>query len=232
MEAPHSHGSRVVVDRPCDVEGYGSMEFVLTYEGPLKPAKRGSTVENKHDIRLALHPQLRRLWLLYPHLESRSEHRYGLESIQLAYQDTTSTPSTMSARLARRFDRCGVGYVPLVTEEADLVCSIDVLFLKSQGPGNLIYRSDIDNRLKVLFDGLRVPNNGSEITPGWEPKEDENPLYCLLQEDSLITHLSVTTESLLEPLKGKSVIDDDDARLFLKVSLRPRRMTWASVAFA
>ena len=46
---------------------------------------------------------------------------------------------------------------------------------------------DLDNRLKVLFDALRIPRGRVAIFPGGDsPKTTEMPLCCLLEND-LIT---------------------------------------------
>jgi hypothetical protein len=71
------------------------------------------------------------------------------------------------------------------------------LFLRRDTPGGLVENGgDIDNRIKVLLDGLRMPNIVRELGgDGFEP--DENPFYCLLEDDKLIMKISVTTDRLL-----------------------------------
>ena len=58
---------------------------------------------------------------------------------------------------------------------------------------------DIDNRIKVLFDALRMPLNKSELR-GQAPAKDEDPFYCLLQDDNQITEVKITTDRLLTPI--------------------------------
>lgn len=66
---------------------------------------------------------------------------------------------------------------------------------------------DIDNRLKVLLDGLVMPRTESDL--GGIPLEpDENPFFCLLEDDSLITSVSVITDRLLTPLAAGEKISD------------------------
>jgi len=76
---------------------------------------------------------------------------------------------------------------------------LEILFLRRDNPGYLIASGgDIDNRIKVLFDGLRMPNTVAEL--GGIPLEpDEDPFFCLLEDDNLITSVSVTTDRLLIP---------------------------------
>jgi len=67
---------------------------------------------------------------------------------------------------------------------------------------------DIDNRIKVLFDGLRVPKYDSELK-NLAPEEGENPLFCLLEDDdSLITSIKITTDRLLTPIADEEAIHD------------------------
>jgi hypothetical protein len=69
-------------------------------------------------------------------------------------------------------------------------------------PGNLIRSGgDIDNRIKVLLDGLKMPQIEADLG-GFPIAEDENPFFCLLEDDSLITSLSVTADRLLMPQTG------------------------------
>jgi hypothetical protein len=54
--------------------------------------------------------------------------------------------------LASRFARFGYRFVPLVTRDLELLCNIEILFLRQGSPGEIINRTgDIDNRLKTLF---------------------------------------------------------------------------------
>ena len=57
---------------------------------------------------------------------------------------------------------------------------------------------DIDNRLKTFFDCLTIPK-ANQIPKGDSPKVDEMPFYCLLQDDKLITNISVSVHQLLKP---------------------------------
>jgi hypothetical protein len=80
----------------------------------------------------------------------------------------------------------------------NLVAELDILFLRPQRPGSIISSGgDIDNRLKTLLDGLRIPLPG-EIGSTDAPAEGEDPLYCLLEDDVLVTRLAVTTDQLLD----------------------------------
>jgi hypothetical protein len=75
--------------------------------------------------------------------------------------------------------------------------------LRPEAPGQtVISGGDIDNRLKTLFDALRMPLPGEihEL-----PGEGREPFFCLLQDDSLVNNISITTDLLLGPTNPNEV---------------------------
>lgn len=94
--------------------------------------------------------------------------------------------------------------------------------------GELIrHGGDIDNRIKTLLDSLRVPEAG-EIE-ALTPDVTENPFYCLLEDDSLVTGFQVKTERLLEPSSGAE--SQADVRLMITVIVRPTEVTIENLSF-
>jgi hypothetical protein len=114
-------------------------------------------------------------------------------------------------------------FVPLVTEELSLICGIEILFLRPDYPGAVVSSGDIDNRLKTLFDALRMPQIG-QLKADAVPSENEKPFYVLLEDDKLISRLSVETDTLLEPIGDE--MNKSDARLIITVKLRPPHLSW------
>ena len=55
-------------------------------------------------------------------------------------------------------------------------------------------RGDIDGQIKTLFDALGIPEN-TEETANATPDKDEQPFFCLLQDDRLVTEVRVTTDA-------------------------------------
>ena len=81
----------------------------------------------------------------------------------------------------------------------DLGVELDIIFLRQQAKGKLIGEGgDIDNRLKTLFDSLRMPSKAEVQKLGDAVAQDEDPLHCLLQDDSLIHRVNVETDRLLK----------------------------------
>ena len=76
----------------------------------------------------------------------------------------------------------GYNFVPLVTRDLELLCSIEILFLRFGDPGGVINRvGDLDNRLKTLFDALTMPRDAVQLGPFLVPGMDENPYFVCLR---------------------------------------------------
>lgn len=111
--------------------------------------------------------------------------------------------------LADNYARCGYRFLPLIGSEAgDEACALDILFLRRDQPGDLVkHGGDIDNRMKVLLDSLRMPEDCSEVC-GDSPTADEDPFFCLLKDDRLVTELKIVTDRLLVPVATDERIND------------------------
>jgi hypothetical protein len=166
----------------------------------------------KHAIRKVLHKQLRQLWKDHPHLRAQSEAYFYVNEgpprrIVNCAPDATGAKTWVN-HIADSWTRCGGRFVPLVSKQGGFTCSLDITFLRRDGPGNLVSSGgDIDNRLKVLLDGLKMPKSMDDLG-GHEIEQDENPFYCLLEDDSLITDLAVTTDRLLLPQEQEENLHD------------------------
>jgi hypothetical protein len=112
-------------------------------------------------------------------------------------------------------------YAPLVTKRTELLGELDIIFLRQQAKGQLISEGGyIDNRLKTLLDALRVPSLAEVQTLGAGIARDDDPLYCLFQDDALITRLNVETDRLLRPTQNEHELVS-----VIKVLVRPSRPT-------
>ncbi|MFI5107966.1 MAG: hypothetical protein ACHP78_03865 [Terriglobales bacterium] len=172
------------------------MEFRLIYRGAL-PAqgsgKGGKRRKEKHAIRREFHRQLKELWNQNPFLRKR-----GTGLIHVEREGVVEKHCTRLELIAEQYQVNDFSFVPLINEAGGLACSLHILFLRRDNPGHLIESGgDIDNRIKVLFDALRKPD-GNEIRH-CHPAEDEKPFHCLLENDVLVSEVSVTTDRLLLP---------------------------------
>ena len=127
----------------------------------------------------------------------------------------------------------GYRFIPLVHDKLDLTCSLKVLIMRRDRPGDrpgrIFNARDIDNRLKTLFDALKMPT-ASELG-GELPDDDDNPMFVLLQKDELISHVSVETDDLLAPPHNAGR-DDSYARLLIDVSIQPYDVNTFNLGFA
>jgi hypothetical protein len=172
------------------------MEFRLVYEGSLHA--NGDNRE-KHAIRKHFHRQLSELWKQQPQLKANRE--LPLREIIPQLQPPKFDPDKpWIEHLANEYKRNGFRFAPIVREENAFTCGIDILFLRRDNMGSIItHGGDIDNRLKSLFDAFRMPMNATELA-GATPDKDEDPFFCLLEDDKLITSVSVTTDRFLTPM--------------------------------
>jgi len=203
------------------------VEFFLHYEGRLPSNSGEEVVRIKHEIRQSLHMQLSELWRS-PELRALGEKK--LES-----------GITHKEAVAAQFSLGDFRFVPLITQALRLVCHLDVLFLRREDETALItkpkdkYGGDLDNRLKVFFDALRVPTAAHELPKESKPESHEQPyFYCLLQDDSLITKFQVESAKLLirPALLDTVKIHDIEkhVRLTVRVTTRITALTFENMA--
>lgn len=164
------------------------LRFTLAYRGPL----RADSTKDKQHIRSQVHDQLNMLWGGFPLNEFRDHHFTDAESKKLVGKVT---------------------YLPLVRKSARLIAELDILLLRNEVPGRIIVGGgDIDNRLKTLFDALRCPHTAEEAG---SQLDADTEIYTLLEDDSLITAVSVTTDRLLEKC------NPEEALVIMRVSVIP-----------
>jgi len=166
------------------------VEFRLIYEGPLHG--QGAKSQHKWVIRRALHPQLQRLW----HERPLADLAHSL----LAHPAQAGSPSVI-------VEKGGLLFAPLVTQRLNLYAELSVLLFRQQPRGALITDGgDIDNRLKTLLDGLRVPHGSLEGRTELPTDPDPKPFFCLLEDDSLVSKVTVESEQLLRPARPDEVV--------------------------
>jgi len=154
-------------------------EFHLTFDGelpsvgnatrPLSAAKLSAI----WGIRDSISPQLRQLWATHHRLRTAG---------------TAAAPYGV-VELSEPIVSEGYQFVALVRPTLRLMCELDVRLLVNHEIGSVVTRTgDLDNRIKPLFDGLRAPNGAQEFG---QRGPAEQPCYCLLEDDALITKVAV-----------------------------------------
>src|SRR5262249_31095403 len=152
------------------------MEFRLTYAGELLSMgdRGGQKLKERslhvHRIRKVFHRQLKALWDEHPMLRDIKE---------------AEARAPRPVMMHRPFTREGFTFVPIATAHNGLICKVDILMLRSGPPGEVVH--DVVNRLKTLFDALRMPTGPQELGAGTAsglvaPEPDENPFYVLLED--------------------------------------------------
>lgn len=229
---PEGYGgsfSEIVYDTGEPLEGE-PLEFRLIYSGD--QLFSNGTAAQKHAIRRVFHPQLKQLW------ESNSQLR-GLAASRGTYDLPVGTDHTSDGceelaraayfnRLGNLYERGKFRFAPLVLQEICLRVSLDILFLRRDQHPLIMGGGDIDNRLKTLFDALRVPstNDGLEV-----PEDGEEPFFVLLQDDCLISEIRVDTDNILL-LPNSAKANSRDVFLVIHVKLMPTERVAHSWAFA
>jgi hypothetical protein len=198
------------------------MRFTLIYDGVLPPqTAHDGRVNDKSAIRKVLHCQLQNLWANHPVLAGALEQWRKLQPVRKAY----SIAAISDPPLIEPMERAGIQFIPLVTNHLATYCELDILFLRREPKGFLVNAGgDLDNRIKMLFDAFRVPQDASELPAlnGSEP----NPFFCLLEDDSLITSVKISSERLLE---GTEWASPDRVRLVINVITRVHRLTYGNL---
>ena len=206
------------------IESENLVEFRLLYSGRLMGATNTKTrADLKHEIRRQFHPQLRRLWQTNHGLQQLAS--YAISDLWRAQHPdadlrTFSDEDRRQAgieSIAMQWQRAGFSFVPLVTSPLALRCRIEILFLRPDEPRYVMESGDLDNRIKTLFDALRIPKNLDE-TSGMGPQADEAPFFCLLEDDKLISEVSINADQLLL-LPNQQQINPNEAFLVIRVEL-------------
>jgi hypothetical protein len=153
-------------------------------------------------IRDYLGPQIEKLW-------GKEEFRVG---------ESELAPVSTKTMLGRQ-------YVPLVGLGAPLEVDLSVLLLRRDNPASLfVSGGDLDNHLKTLFDALQTPASAQEC--GEDPAlggEERRPIFTVVENDRLITGLTVRSERWLTTENLNEVL------VILDVTLRVTKVTWGNM---
>ncbi len=183
------------------------MDFRLVFRGILRGNNRRAL--DKHMIRAQIHPQLRLLWNQVP--------LSGLSACLT--HSKTNDPCIL-------IKRHGLEFAPLINNVYSLRADLDILLLEPYASGQRNSRADIDNKIKTLIDGLRLPDKRQEFSEDARKHYSDSPFHCLLEDDSLISNFSVTTDRLLDARS------EEESMAIIRVFIRAVTPTWAGMALA
>lgn len=212
------------------------MKLTLTFDGELPSANGAKRTAKKWELRRAFHEQLLEAWEVSPILQHAKkisvprhggafllvEQYHGLPKREL----NQSFGDEGKMLLFDPIPKHGKQFLPLVRNSAALVCGIDILFLRREEPGHVIRKGgDLDNRIKILMDGLRMPEHIEEFDRCGEVPE---PMNCLLEDDALVTDISVRTGRLLTGGNRNK----NEVRLVINVTVKATQIYTYNLALA
>ena len=153
-----------------------AVRFSLVYQGDLPPS--GDSQE-KWRIRRDFESQLRKLWSVPPFDEIAK------------YKDPSYRPD--AGYVGQEVG--GVEFIPCISTKLQMRAELQIRFLSAAMPGGLVRHGDIDNRLKTLLDALSIP--APQQIPQNPETNSDGRMFCLLENDDLVTRLEVTNDRLL-----------------------------------
>jgi hypothetical protein len=187
------------------------VKFSLIYDGDLPSAGNKPQPKAASRMRNEFHEQLADLWERHVILRQlRHEarvfnQRMGDLTLEISAPTLPDYRGAPPPLRPNQIDLCapipvpsaGVNFLPLVRNSLYLACAVDILFLRHEEPMSLMRQGgDLDGRLKTLFDALKMPDPKNPYK-GLAPAAD--PLCVVLEDDALISDLSVKTGRLLGP---------------------------------
>jgi hypothetical protein len=212
------------------------MKFTLYYDGPLPSAANDPRTKAKHCIRKKFHPQLLQLFRVHPALpkidKAIVEDWDNWSKWKWPFKKNEWDSSWHEERAVTKIG--DLHFLPLIRSSLDLICEIDILFLRTGEPGVMERgaRLDIDNRLLTLFDALTLPvgDKARNHAIADTTLSRTSPNFCLLEDDSRIVALNVRTDRLLAPAHENS--NADGVRLIIGVTVKATRLTFDNLEMA
>ena len=207
------------------------MKFRLSYQGQLlSSGNRNTRAAHKHAIRMHFHEQLKQLWHMHAELADLEAKQFPdyRTAVEGQHGGPFGGPTKSFGELvATHHAAYGHNWLPLVIDNKCLTCSLDILFLRRGAKGAVFNVGDIDGRLKTIFDALAIPRSESGVTA---PSAPTAPTFVLLEDDKLISNVTMEADELLEPNAGVPI--QEDSRVIITVNVRMTRPNWMSLRFA
>jgi hypothetical protein len=184
------------------------MEFCLHYDGKLKS---NDNAKGKHEIRKHFHNQIHSLC-------ASKQFKNIFEPDHEGKRSKDETP--MFTEIG------GKRFWFLVTEDLATVVDLKITILLPHPIGQIVKNGgDIDNRIKTLFDALRVPAVESEIPSSDDFDYSQAGMYCLLQDDKLINRVSIQSYQDHDPK------EKDYVKCFIEVQTKITRALWGNLNY-
>lgn len=190
------------------------MDIALSYRGPLPNARSNGAKRAKTQIRQQLHHQFDGLCRTSDLFTEALKDDLPRATIKGGAQHA-EVPSTPHGTFYF-VEFLGVQFVPLLSRWNHRVCEVRIELWRRSEPGEILDPGgDIDNRVKTLFDGLRMPHHEDEIDA---TSLTSGRCFCLLEDDALITKLTISAHRMYRPVAG--VEDSTWAELSIYVTVK------------
>jgi len=183
------------------------MKFRLSYEGEV-PSAQSKPGPAKVAMRESFRGQLERLWAKTPFLNNAQTQSLDEPYARLQVPGHPFSPFhtglgrfeddrlSLAEAIGRQNIESGIRFVPLVSSDAGIRCSLDILLLRADGARSPVSSGDLDNRVKTIIDALKKPKNSNELTAYRDPAT--SLFHVLLMDDDLLDGLKVETDDLLD----------------------------------
>ena len=206
------------------------MKFTLTYDGDLPSAGNGNKrTKEKQQIREHLSPQLAELWRISPSLQYALTNRYvakqggylsgGIHHLAQPEEHYPFVPNAAQRDhfidLCEEVERGDFKFLPLVRRNYGTICGLKILFMRQESEGKVVQGGDLDNRIKTLLDALTLPNT-DQLASAPPSGNVSQPIHCLLEDDAMVSSLSVETRRLLTRPDARN----SEVRLVIDVDVR------------
>jgi len=213
------------------------MRLRLTYEGDLfatqgdaREGQRVPRAAQKHAIRRNFHNQLKHHWDtdLVLRNATAGEGSVDADMAPFILDGGGAISKPLREVIADQYQKFGYRWVPLVRGEARLRCFINILILRRDEQSSVFSAGDIDNRVKTLIDCLRVPVSSGELLGNEVALPGEDPFYCLLLDDNLVSGFAVETDKLYD---FPDDANETYVKLVIGVEIKPYSVAFDNLFF-
>jgi hypothetical protein len=191
-----------VLFRYLESFGEEAVELMLTYHGPLPACQNEEKhSDQKQRIRIVFSQQLQKKFEQLPTLIHWSKTIWRAND---AWPEIR--PHEKHVYPFREVDICGFKGVAIVNAYNGLACHLDIEILRREVPGGVLSEGgDVDNRLKPLLDALALPAKTNQVPGNMWGKGER--LYCLLEDDALVSRLLIDIQRWDEDASDPSTAD-------------------------
>ncbi|HEV8348219.1 MAG TPA: hypothetical protein VGQ16_16700 [Vicinamibacterales bacterium] len=189
------------------------MKLLLRYRDNL-PASAGPA--EKMQLRFFLSRQLRRVW------ENYFEAKHPLGQLPRAKPTKLPAANSLPYFMTVFDDEPSYRFVPLVTHGNKIRCRLSIRYgrWRTGGAAQLLDNGDIDARLKVLFDGLSIPQANQLNFSKVHLEHQTDTCFVLAEDDRLIESVEIGTFEILDAPKGQKE-DNLETVFHIQASLKP-----------